>query len=115
MSTRDASAFLHDVLMAIERIQRFTSGKTFEGYLADDLLRSAVERQLTIIGEAIAKLDKVDSALATRLLDSPQIIAFRNRLIHDYGQVDHAIVWGVVSAKIPLLHERVRKILEVPR
>ena len=115
MSTRDASAFLHDVLMAIERIQRFTSGKTFEGYLADDLLRSAVERQLTIIGEPIAKLDKVDSALATRLLDSPQIIAFRNRLIHDYGQVDHAIVWGVVSAKIPLLHERVRKILKAPR
>jgi len=115
MSTRDASAFLHDVLMAIESIQRFTSGKTFESYLADDLLRSAVERQLTIIGEAIAKLDKVDSALATRLLDSPQIIAFRNRLIHDYGQVDHAIVWGVVSAKIPLLHERVRKILEAPR
>jgi uncharacterized protein with HEPN domain len=106
MSTRDASSFLHDVLMAIESIQRFTSGRTLEGHLADDLLRSAVERQLTIIGEAIAKLYKVDS---------PQIIAFRNRLIHDYGQVDHAIVWGVVSAKIPLLHERVRKILEAPR
>ena len=79
MSTRDASAFLHDVLMAI------------------------------------AKLDKVDSALAARLLDSPQISAFRNRLIHNFGQVDHVIVWGVVSAKIPLLHQRVRKTLEVSR
>ena len=103
MPTRDARAFLHDV---------FTSGKTFESYLGDELLRSAVERQLAIIGEAVAKLDKVDSALANRLLDSPQIVAFRNRLIHDYGQVDHAIVWGVVSAKIPLLRERLKAILE---
>lgn len=111
MSTRDVDSFLYDVLGAIESIQKFTHEKTFDHYLTDDLLRSAVERQLTIIGEAIAKLNKADASLAHELLDSPQIIAFRNRIIHNYGQIDHAIVWGVISAKIPLLSARVRDLL----
>lgn len=80
MSTRDPQSFLHDVLGAIANIETFTSGKTFEHYLADDMLRSAVERQLTIIGEAIAQLSKADRVLSERLLDSPKIVAFRNRL-----------------------------------
>ena len=66
------------------------------------MFRSAVERQLMVIGEAIAQLSKLDRTLADRLLDSPQIIAFRNRLIPDYGQVDHAMVWGVVTARLGL-------------
>jgi uncharacterized protein with HEPN domain len=111
MSTRDPQSFLHDVLSAIANIETFTLGKTFENYLADDMLRSAVERQLMIIGEAIAQLSKVDRSVAERLLDSPQIIAFRNRLIHDYGQVDHAMVWGVVSSRLGALKARLQELL----
>lgn len=111
MSSSDSKAFLHDVLESISRIERFTAGKTYESYIADELLQSAVERQLSIIGEAIAKLNRVDPTLGDRLLDSPQIIAFRNRLIHNYGQVDHAIVWGVISSKISLLRDRASTLL----
>jgi len=111
MSTRDSQSFLLDVLGAIKSIEAFTAGRSYETYLADDMLRSAVERQLTIIGEAITKLKKSDAALCEKLLDSPQIIAFRNRLIHDYGRVDHLMVWGVVTAKLPLLRERVVALL----
>jgi uncharacterized protein with HEPN domain len=111
MSTRDPQSFLHDVLGAIANIETFTSGKTFEHYLADDMLRSAVERQLTIIGEAIAQLSKADRVLSERLLDSPKIVAFRNRLIHDYGQVDHSMVWGVVSSRLAALKARVVELL----
>ena len=113
MSTRDPQAFLYDVLAAIANIETFMAGKNFENYLADGMFRSAVERQLMIIGEAIAQLSKLDTAMAERLLDSPQIVAFRNRLVHDYGQVDHAMVWGVVTSRLGVLKTRVQNLLPI--
>ena len=113
MSTRDPKAFLYDVLSAIANIETFVAGRTFVNYLEDAMFRSAVERQLMVIGEAIAQLSKLDRTMADWLLDSPQIIAFRNRLIHDYGQVDHAMVWGVVTSRLVTLKTRVQNLLTI--
>lgn len=46
------AAFLRDMLDACDRIARFISGRSGEEYRRDDFLRSAVERQVEIIGEA---------------------------------------------------------------
>ena len=51
----DTRKYLWDALEAGKRIGRFTSGKSLETYEADELLRSAVERQFEIIGEALNK------------------------------------------------------------
>lgn len=50
----DAGKYLWDALQAASRVQRFAGGKTFDDYLADEVLRSAVERQLEIVGEALS-------------------------------------------------------------
>ena len=42
----DARKLLWDARRAAEQVVRFTRGKTFAEYIADDLLRSGVERQL---------------------------------------------------------------------
>ena len=49
---RDARAYLWDALQAVNLLQQFGAGKNFEQYQADAMLRSAVERQFEIIGEA---------------------------------------------------------------
>jgi uncharacterized protein with HEPN domain len=51
---RDARGYLWDALRAAESVQAFVRGKTREAFVEDDLLRSAVERQLQIIGEALS-------------------------------------------------------------
>ena len=61
----DARNLLWDARQAAERVVRFTHGKTFADYQADELLRSAVERQLEIVGEALNQLSRVDSASGT--------------------------------------------------
>ena len=57
-------------------------GRTFDDYAADSMLRSAVERQFEIIGEALRRLEKTAPDVALRLPERSQAIAFRNILIH---------------------------------
>ncbi len=67
------------------------------------MLRSAVERQFEIIGEAFAGLRRADPDLAECIPNLPRIIAFRNVLIHGYATVDDRLVWGVVESELPQL------------
>jgi uncharacterized protein with HEPN domain len=63
-------------------VGEFVGGRTFDDYRADPLLRSGVERQFEIIGEALNRLRNLDPGLAERLTNFRRIIAFRNMLIH---------------------------------
>ena len=59
----DPRVVLHDVLRAAQLIREFTEGATFERYEADSMLRSAVERQFEIVGEALNKALAVDQVI----------------------------------------------------
>lgn len=102
---------LEDIRQAADFIARFVDGKTLGDYSASPLLRSAVERQFEIIGEAINRLSRRDPALAESIPQSPRIVAFRNILIHGYDLVSHEVVWGVIETHLPVLRERVEAML----
>jgi uncharacterized protein with HEPN domain len=107
----EARKYLFDMQQATELIARFTEGRTFEDYAADPMLRSAVERQFEILGEALGKLKKLDLELAGRISDHRRIIAFRNVLIHGYDVVLDEVVWGVVETQIPALRGTLAELL----
>lgn len=58
-----------------------------------------------IIGESVAQLSRLFPDTAEKLGDISVIIAFRNRLVHGYSTVDHAIVWGVIQDDLPKLNQ----------
>jgi uncharacterized protein with HEPN domain len=103
--------YLFDMQQAAEHIARFTAGRTFEDYAADLMLRSAVERQFEILGEALGKLRKLDLELAGRIPDHRRIIAFRNVLVHGYDAILDEVVWGVVETQLPSLRVTLAKLL----
>jgi uncharacterized protein with HEPN domain len=76
------------------------------------MLRSAVERQFEIVGEALGQLAKLDESLASRIHEYRRIIAFRNILIHGYAEVDNRLVWDIVESKLPTLRQQVASFLE---
>ncbi len=86
-------------------------GKTREAFVEDDLLRSAVERQLQIIGEALSQLAKVDPQIASKVSELSRIIAFRNILVHGYAAIDYDTVWRLIEDKLPELLVNLRTIL----
>src|ERR1700683_2335567 len=101
----ETAKLLLDMKNAAERIGRFVSTKTFNDYLNDELLRSGVERQFEIIGEAMTRLLKRDRAMAERITDSRKIAGFRNALVRGHDSVDDDTTWGVITKKLPVLRQ----------
>lgn len=100
----DALKFLWDAQDAAHRVKRFVVAKSFDDYQSDELLRSAVERQFEIVGEALAQLRRIDSETFTKLPEARRIVGFRNVLAHGYATVDNRILWGIVISYLdPLI------------
>ena len=107
----DPRAFLWDVEQAANAIVAFTAGLDEAGYVANPLVRAAVERQFEIIGEALNRLSKAAPELAVRVPDLREIVSFRNVLIHGYASIDHAKVWRIAETPLPRLREVVGVLL----
>jgi uncharacterized protein with HEPN domain len=75
--------------------------------LADDLLRSAVERQLEIIGEAVNQLARLEPGIVARIPELGSAVACRTILIHGYTQVDSIIVCDTFTCPLSASRERV--------
>jgi uncharacterized protein with HEPN domain len=100
---------LDDAENACCRIQSFLRAISFETFTNSELLRSAVERQLEIIGEALGIAAKEDDSILELVPDIPRIVGLRNRLIHGYDSEDPELVWDVVKTKIPPLKHQIAK------
>jgi uncharacterized protein with HEPN domain len=100
---RDAEKFLWDAGEAANVIAVMTDGKTFADFDGNIMLRSAVERQFEILGEALGNLARLDPPLAAKIPGLRQIVAFRNILIHGYATIDRARVWRPVLDDLPRL------------
>jgi uncharacterized protein with HEPN domain len=100
---RDPKAFLWDARDAAEAVTTFIRDKSFNDLTEDRLLRSAVERQLEIIGEALSQLAKSDPEIAAKVPRLREIIAFRNILVHGYDSIDYENVWKIIHADLPTL------------
>ena len=111
MTDDRAAAYVWDAKRAAERIARFTAGRTVADYLATELLRSAVERQFEIMGEALATLRRRSPELAAEVPDLTHAVAFRNLLIHGYAKVDNVVVWTTLKNQLPTLLVHVDQLL----
>jgi len=86
--------FLFDIKESIESIENYLGEKRdFNIYIADKMLRRAVEREFEIIGEAMNRIEKIDSTI--NISSKYQIINMRNRVIHGYDKIDTMRLFGV--------------------
>lgn len=107
-------SFLWDMLDAAKAITEFTAERSYEDYLRDRMLRGAVERHLEIIGEASGKVSKVFRD-AHPEIPWQRIIGQRHVLAHEYGDIEHELIWKVATVHIPdLINKLERFIPPVP-
>ena len=112
---RDYLLFLEDVLNAIEKIERYTKGLTFEDLRKNDMATDAILRNFEIIGEAAKNVpERVRRKYP--FVEWKEAIGFRrNVLIHDYFGIDLEAVWDTVRKNIPSLKRNILKVLRTER
>ena len=100
-----------DALDAIACAQEFIADCSLTDYCADKMRRSAVERQLEILGEACARLTKLEPALIDSATGLKLAIDLRNRIIHGYDAVDDEIVYLTVTGDLDGLKTDLTRLL----
>ncbi len=96
--SRDA-AWLLDMLAAARAVVAFVNGRTYPEYEQDLFFRSAVERQIEIIGEAARGISDTFKTAHPQIPWRP-IMAQRHRLAHEYGEIDDSLIWKVAPVHV---------------
>ncbi len=101
--------WLHDILMAVNKIKQYTDQSKDEFY-DSELVQVWVIYHLQIIGEAANKLSK---NLKKKYPNIPwaEITGLRNIIVHEYFGVDLDEIWGTVEHDLPTLEFGISKIL----
>jgi uncharacterized protein with HEPN domain len=107
----ESGKYLYDILKACEAIDEFIAGKQFDDYDKDLLLRSAVERQLMIVGEAMSQAMRMDNELIVQIEEAREIVNLRNVIVHGYTVVENETIWGILQADVPSLCDQVKGLL----
>ena len=85
---RDPAAYLIDALEACRAIEEVLSDVDLETYRSKRSIRSSVEREFNLIGEALRRLESISPNRYSRIASARLAIDFRNLLAHDYSSVD---------------------------
>jgi uncharacterized protein with HEPN domain len=99
---RDPRLRIQDILVTIDRIQRYTDGLTFDTFCADQKTVDAVIRNFEVMGEAARHVDE-RTAQMSRAVPWLDVGDMRNILIHEYFGVDLRTVWKTISEDLPPL------------
>lgn len=110
---KDDRVYLWDMLTAARAVVDFTRGRTLAEYEDDLLLRSAVERQIEIIGEAARRISKELQDAHAEIPWRP-IQAQRHVLAHDYGEIKHDRIWRVAETHVPELIALLEPLVPAP-
>ena len=112
---RDGRAYLNDIVEACVAIEIALSGLDLATYRTDRLVRSAVEREFIIVGEAVAALSRLSPQAFAQITHARRIVDFRNQLTHEYPAVDDAVVWLIAQHDVPVLRSECAALLAAAR
>ncbi len=98
------------MLSAIQRITRYVTEKTYDDFVANDMMYYAVVKNIEIIGEAANMLT---SAFQSAHPETPwkKVKGMRNYIVHEYFQIDDVVVWDVITNNLEELRAQIERYL----
>lgn len=107
---KDDSVYLRHIADAIELIEEYVHGLSNDQFLSQAMAKDAVVREIEIIGEAA---NNISDEYQIHHPEVPwgKMIGIRNKIVHEYFNVNFSIVWDTVQDDLPILKEAVKKLL----
>lgn len=107
------AAHLWDMLDAAQALQGFVKDRSPEDYVADRMLRGAVERYIELIAEAAGRIS-TSYRIAHPDIPWRNIIAQREVITHGYGAIKHSLMWKLASVHVPELIRQLEPLIPAP-
>lgn len=110
--------YLEHISLAIVRASRYVEPlDNAQALEQNEQVQDAVLRNIMIIGEAAAKICKMDSTFVTAHPEIPwiEMRGIRNKIVHDYFDIDWYVVWLTVKDDLPRLKEQIDSLLSKRR
>jgi uncharacterized protein with HEPN domain len=97
------------ILSCIDRIEQYTQDISEEEFMKNFLIQDGVMRNIEIIAEASKK---ISIEVKNHYPEVPwrQIMAMRNKIVHEYFGIDLPAIWNVVQHDIKPLKTQIKKI-----
>lgn len=99
---KNPSPLIQHIIEATEKIFEYTEGVSKVEFRKNTLIQDAVIRQLEIIGEASNKLE-VGFKSSHPKIPWKEIVGMRNKLAHEYWDVDIELLWHASQVEVPEL------------
>jgi uncharacterized protein with HEPN domain len=103
-------AYLWDMLDAAQTIQQLVVGLNVNSYLKDRRTQLAVERGIEILGEAARRISATFHQAHPEIPWS-RVIAQRNVIAHEYGEIKQERIWRVATVYVEDLIAKLRHLL----
>lgn len=107
---RDFQVYLEDIIDAINSIEEYTRGLTYDAFMKDRRTVDAVIRNFEIIGEATKHIPERTRKEYPKV-PWKDMAGMRDKLIHGYFGVQLDVVWKTVKERLPAVQSSVEEAL----
>ena len=108
---KNNTVYLQQIIDYVEEIEKYVEKVSFSGFERNGMLQDAVIRKIELIGEAARKLSPLFWEKYRKVLPLAEAVSTRNKLIHEYDDIDLKIIWDTVKKDLLELKVKIEEII----
>ena len=101
---------IQKIISYIDDVERFVEGLQAKDFLDDKKTITACAFTVSQIGEIVKEIDK-ETINKYNNIPWNSIKGMRNKIVHDYDNVDLSVLWGTIKESLPDLKEKLKDII----
>jgi len=105
------NVYLRQIIDYIEETEKYVDKVSFNGFESNGMLQDAVIRKVELIGEAARRLSPLFWEKYKKVLPLANAVSTRNKLIHEYDDIDLKIIWDTVKNDLTKLKKKIEEII----